>query len=121
MGALKMATVNLNKSFGTTRSGREAAVRQITQAELLRLPEMDAAAKGRETLRGDIIRRLEAGATIEPGELHAYLEILPVDRPTWDGIKKCLDPDAYARLRESYQKPCNRFLHIRTKSGDVLR
>ena len=116
-----MATANLNKSFGTTRSGRTPAVRQITQAELRRLPEMDAAAKGRETLRGDIIRRLEAGATIEPGELHAYLEVLPVDRPTWEGIEACLDQDAYARLRETYQKPSNRFLHIRNKSGKILR
>ena len=114
-----MSTVKTPDSLrGNARSPRP---KQITQEELQKLVNFDEAARGRDLLRNDLLKRIQAGASVESGELSASLELRTVDRPTWDDIAKHMTPSAYLELRARYKGLINRYLRIRNSAGEFLR
>lgn len=116
-----MSATNRTNLLRSEVARRTRNSQPIAQSELQLLLARDEAARGRESLRNSILKRMQAGAVVEPGELSAMVEMRTVDRPTWDNLKACLPFGIFAHLRQVCGGVEARFLHIHDRRGKKLR
>jgi hypothetical protein len=93
----------------------------VTQDELKQFVRLRATAQSRDTAKRQLVKLLEADATVEPGDLSAWIEILESKRLTWSAIELAIGEDEANRLLRRLPHRVSFRMHIEGDSDQRRR